>query len=66
MSKNQPVISNSKRAMMANKFAELANITIGSLVFGQLLSEKFNATIMIWGLVIMTAAYFLSLVVHPD
>lgn len=47
--------------LFSEKFADLANIAAGSLIFGQIVRpEKFDTNVAIFGLVIVVYLYFMS------
>jgi hypothetical protein len=55
------IFTDRQRKMLADKFADLANIAIGSLIFGYVInSEVFNQISLLLGFLIAIAAYIFA------
>ncbi len=57
----------SVKRLFAEKFADLANIAAGSLIFGQFIyPQRFSVKLAICGLIVVMSLYTLSFLLHVE
>lgn len=62
----EQIVDSEKRKLLAQKLADLANYIAIAFVVGQFLNlESFNATVLVWGIVVSVFFYWASLAIHP-
>lgn len=49
-----------KRRLLADKFADLANLFVGSMIISQLVSKNIDVVALIVGIIIVIGLYFIS------
>lgn len=54
-------LNENQKGLLSEKLLDLANLSAGALVIGQLLSDKLNASALIMGSIFVVVVYILSI-----